>query len=85
MLCLCGPVFCVPNVANVSGLSIFDLPFSFLQSLFIKQTWTPSSVWSVIKNVSLFYELLYAHHLVKAQFGHTCHICGYNRLDELII
>ena len=38
------PVFCVPNVASVSGLSILDCPFGFLERLY--------SMYTLIKKIT---------------------------------
>jgi len=38
LVCPC-PVYCVPNVASISELSILDLPFGFLQRLFYYDTY----------------------------------------------
>ena len=42
------PVACVPQVASVSGLSILNCPFGFLQHLFYYLTLTQETIQSIL-------------------------------------
>ena len=42
------PVSCVPQVASVSGLSILNCPFGFLQHLFYYLTLTQETIQSIL-------------------------------------
>ena len=52
---LCLSLFCVPNVASFSGLSIFDGPVSIFLKFFLYYRW--------YENLSVDSLVLYGHHV----------------------